>query len=102
MRGLAARRLFRIPPFREGTIHLQTSMFSPEFKPTPNVTAVSVSNYYTGWATIEEVVDLVRQINIEVVRDEVLELPNYHNQELAFVELIEMLSMTESLSLIEN
>ncbi|GFV74520.1 hypothetical protein TNCV_5129621 [Trichonephila clavipes] len=55
-RGPAARRLFKVPPCREGTIHdtihLQTSMSSPGFKPSPNGTAVSVANHYTGWATI--------------------------------------------------
>ncbi|GFU57784.1 hypothetical protein TNCV_1281331 [Trichonephila clavipes] len=35
-RGLAARRLFRVPPCREGTIHLQTSMSSPGFEPSPD------------------------------------------------------------------
>ncbi|GFW43584.1 hypothetical protein TNCV_4769361 [Trichonephila clavipes] len=52
-RGLAARRLFRVPPCREGTIHLQTSMSSPGFKPSPNGTAVSIPNHSTGWVTIE-------------------------------------------------
>ncbi|GFS64325.1 hypothetical protein TNCV_3955261 [Trichonephila clavipes] len=36
----------------EGTIHLQTSMSSPGFEPSPNGTAVSIANHYTGWATI--------------------------------------------------
>ncbi|GFX50859.1 uncharacterized protein TNCV_2732131 [Trichonephila clavipes] len=36
MRGLADRLLFKVPPCREGTIHLQTSMSSPGFKPSPN------------------------------------------------------------------
>ncbi|GFV42042.1 hypothetical protein TNCV_1569091 [Trichonephila clavipes] len=51
-RGLAARRLFIVPSCREGTIHLQTSMSSPEFEPSPYGTAVSVANHYTGWATL--------------------------------------------------
>ncbi|GFT73966.1 hypothetical protein TNCV_4895821 [Trichonephila clavipes] len=38
-RGLVARRLFKVPPCREGTIHLQTSMSSPGFEPSPNGTA---------------------------------------------------------------
>ncbi|GFS63546.1 fibroblast growth factor receptor-like 1 [Trichonephila clavipes] len=38
-RGPAARRLFRVPPCHEGTIHLQTSMPSPGFKPRPYGTA---------------------------------------------------------------
>ncbi|GFV98598.1 uncharacterized protein TNCV_1452841 [Trichonephila clavipes] len=50
-RGLAARQLFKVPPCREGTIHLQTSMSSPGFEPSPNSTAVSVTNHYTEWAT---------------------------------------------------
>ncbi|GFT50890.1 hypothetical protein TNCV_1148171, partial [Trichonephila clavipes] len=32
-RGLVARRLFRVPPCRKGTIHLQTSM-SSGFEPS--------------------------------------------------------------------
>ncbi|GFU77461.1 hypothetical protein TNCV_3498341 [Trichonephila clavipes] len=50
-RGLAARRLFKVPPCREGTINLQTAMFSPDFENRLNGTAVSVTNHYTGWAT---------------------------------------------------
>ncbi|GFW12339.1 hypothetical protein TNCV_815941 [Trichonephila clavipes] len=50
-RGLAARRLFIVPPCREDTIHLQTSISSPGFEPRPNGTAVSAANHYTGWAT---------------------------------------------------
>ncbi|GFU26086.1 hypothetical protein TNCV_5105441 [Trichonephila clavipes] len=50
-RGLAARRVFKVPPCREGTIHLQASMSPPGFEPRPNGTAVSVANHYTGWAT---------------------------------------------------
>ncbi|GFX45867.1 hypothetical protein TNCV_3607281 [Trichonephila clavipes] len=50
-RGLAARRRFIVPPCHAGTIHLQTSMFSPGFEPSPYGTAVSVANRYTGWAT---------------------------------------------------
>ncbi|GFW83060.1 hypothetical protein TNCV_4604871 [Trichonephila clavipes] len=44
-------RLIKVPPCREGTIHLQTSMSSPGFEPSPNGTAVSVANHYTGWET---------------------------------------------------
>ncbi|GFX58028.1 hypothetical protein TNCV_4047861 [Trichonephila clavipes] len=51
MRELAARRLFKVPPCHEGTIHLQTSMSSPGFEPRLNDTAVSVANHYTGWTT---------------------------------------------------
>ncbi|GFT11237.1 hypothetical protein TNCV_1143751 [Trichonephila clavipes] len=50
-RGIAARRLFRVPSCRAGTIHLQTSMSSPGFEPSPYGTAVSVANHYTGWTT---------------------------------------------------
>ncbi|GFV65518.1 hypothetical protein TNCV_1737551 [Trichonephila clavipes] len=50
-RGLATRRLFSVPPCRAGTIHLQTTMSSPGFEPSPYGTAVSVANHYTGWAT---------------------------------------------------
>ncbi|GFU40270.1 hypothetical protein TNCV_1733701 [Trichonephila clavipes] len=32
-RGVVDRRLFRVPPCRAGTIHLQTSMSSPGFEP---------------------------------------------------------------------
>ncbi|GFV37171.1 hypothetical protein TNCV_1720931 [Trichonephila clavipes] len=34
-RGLATRQLFRVPPCRKGNIHLQTSMSSPGFEPSP-------------------------------------------------------------------
>ncbi|GFT05267.1 hypothetical protein TNCV_123031 [Trichonephila clavipes] len=47
-RGLAARRLFRVPPCHAGTIHLQTSMSSPGFEPSLYGTAVSVANHNTG------------------------------------------------------
>ncbi|GFT74053.1 hypothetical protein TNCV_3707861 [Trichonephila clavipes] len=50
--GLEARRLFRLPPCREGTIHLQTSMSSQGFEPIPYGTVVSVANHYTGWVTV--------------------------------------------------
>ncbi|GFU57846.1 hypothetical protein TNCV_2705851, partial [Trichonephila clavipes] len=50
-RGLVARYLFKVLPCREGTIHLQASMSSLGFEPSPNGTAVSVTNHYTGWAT---------------------------------------------------
>ncbi|GFS88661.1 hypothetical protein TNCV_1462531 [Trichonephila clavipes] len=32
-RGPTARRIFRVSPCREGTIHLQTPMPTPEFEP---------------------------------------------------------------------
>ncbi|GFX94916.1 hypothetical protein TNCV_2379891 [Trichonephila clavipes] len=53
MRELAAQQLFRVPPCHEDTIHihLQTSMSSPRFNPSPYSTAVSVTNHYTGWAS---------------------------------------------------
>ncbi|GFU55147.1 hypothetical protein TNCV_426511 [Trichonephila clavipes] len=50
-RGLATRRLFRVPPCRKDTIHLQTSISSPGFEPSPYGIAVSVANHYTSWAT---------------------------------------------------
>ncbi|GFX62239.1 hypothetical protein TNCV_3306131 [Trichonephila clavipes] len=34
-RGLTTRRIFRVPPYSKGTIHLQTSMTSPGFVPRP-------------------------------------------------------------------
>ncbi|GFX05534.1 hypothetical protein TNCV_3434381 [Trichonephila clavipes] len=46
-RGRAARRLFRVPPCREATAHLQRSMTFPGFEPRPYGTAVSVTNHYT-------------------------------------------------------
>ncbi|GFX50667.1 hypothetical protein TNCV_2722531 [Trichonephila clavipes] len=45
-RGHAVRRLFRVPPCHEGTIHLQTPMPSPGLEPRP------YANHYTGWATM--------------------------------------------------
>ncbi|GFX19295.1 hypothetical protein TNCV_3014341 [Trichonephila clavipes] len=57
-RRLAARRLFRVPPCRKGTIHLQTSMPSPGFEPKPNGTAASVTNHYTGWAAHKLVAEI--------------------------------------------
>ncbi|GFU52162.1 transposable element Tcb2 transposase [Trichonephila clavipes] len=56
-RRLAVRMLFRVPPCRKGTIHLQTSMSSPGFEPSPYGTAVSVANHYTGWATPYDVME---------------------------------------------
>ncbi|GFW13618.1 hypothetical protein TNCV_1210841 [Trichonephila clavipes] len=50
-RRLAARPLFRVPPCRKDTIHLQISMSSPGFEPSPYGTSISVANHYTGWAT---------------------------------------------------
>ncbi|GFV32463.1 hypothetical protein TNCV_1677491 [Trichonephila clavipes] len=44
-RGLEARWLFRVPACRKDTIHLQTSVSSPEFKPRPYGTSVSVTNH---------------------------------------------------------
>ncbi|GFY36818.1 hypothetical protein TNCV_2567801 [Trichonephila clavipes] len=43
--------LFRVPPCRKGTMHLQTSMSSPGFEPSPYGIAVRVANHYTSWAT---------------------------------------------------
>ncbi|GFU21397.1 hypothetical protein TNCV_891411 [Trichonephila clavipes] len=50
-RGHAARRLSVVPPCSDGTIHLQTSISSPGFKPRPYGTGASFANYETGWAT---------------------------------------------------
>ncbi|GFW83359.1 hypothetical protein TNCV_2544571 [Trichonephila clavipes] len=50
-KGLAARRLFIVPPCCKGTIHLQTSMSSLGFEPSPYGTAICIANHYTGWAT---------------------------------------------------
>ncbi|GFS87283.1 myosin-I heavy chain [Trichonephila clavipes] len=49
-RGIAARRLFRVPPCRTGTIHVQTSLPSPGFEPRSYCTTVGVTNHYTNWA----------------------------------------------------
>ncbi|GFT59299.1 hypothetical protein TNCV_3892291 [Trichonephila clavipes] len=49
----SARRLFKVPPCREDTVHLQTSMSSPGFEPRPNSTAVRIANHYTGWVTVD-------------------------------------------------
>ncbi|GFY04474.1 hypothetical protein TNCV_4415621 [Trichonephila clavipes] len=46
-RRLAARRLFKVPPCREGTMHLQTSVSSQGFEPKSNGTAGIVANHYT-------------------------------------------------------
>ncbi|GFW14368.1 hypothetical protein TNCV_3327811 [Trichonephila clavipes] len=51
-RRLAARRLFRILPCREGTIHLQISMPSLVLEPGPYGTAVSINNHHTGWGQV--------------------------------------------------
>ncbi|GFU55214.1 RNase H domain-containing protein [Trichonephila clavipes] len=50
-RGFTARWLFRVPPFREGTIPLRTFMPSVGFESRSYGTAVSVANHYNGWAT---------------------------------------------------
>ncbi|GFV21248.1 hypothetical protein TNCV_183991 [Trichonephila clavipes] len=61
-RGLVARRLFRVPSGRKGTIHLQTSMSSPGFEPSPYSTVVRVANRYTGWET-DNCVAAIRHIS---------------------------------------
>ncbi|GFY23223.1 uncharacterized protein TNCV_3764621 [Trichonephila clavipes] len=40
-----------VTPCLKGTIHLQTSISSPGFEPSPYGTAVSTANHCTGWAT---------------------------------------------------
>ncbi|GFX83656.1 hypothetical protein TNCV_326051 [Trichonephila clavipes] len=44
MRGLVARRIFKVSSCLTGIIYLQTSMFSPDFEPRPYGTAVCVTN----------------------------------------------------------
>ncbi|GFW34414.1 transposable element Tcb1 transposase [Trichonephila clavipes] len=51
---------------------------------------------------IEEVVDLARQTNIEVVRDNVQELLFYYNQELTMDELIELHEQKQELLLMHH
>ncbi|GFS86219.1 hypothetical protein TNCV_660981 [Trichonephila clavipes] len=51
-RGLAARRLFKVP-YHKGTIHLKTSTSSLGFEPSPNGTTVSVANHYIGWVPVK-------------------------------------------------
>ncbi|GFV42041.1 hypothetical protein TNCV_1569081 [Trichonephila clavipes] len=48
-RGLVARRLLKVPPCRENTIHLQHPCLLRDSKPRPNSTAFSIANHYTGW-----------------------------------------------------
>ncbi|PRD35406.1 UNVERIFIED_CONTAM: Lachesin [Trichonephila clavipes] len=48
---------------------------------------------------IEEVVDLTRQINLEVNRDNAKKLLDYHNQELTIDELIEMHEQDQGIEL---
>ncbi|GFV52740.1 hypothetical protein TNCV_2874111 [Trichonephila clavipes] len=50
-KGLAVRWLLGVPPCHKSTIHLQTSMSSPGFEPSPYGTTVSVANHYAGWVT---------------------------------------------------
>ncbi|GFY33903.1 hypothetical protein TNCV_4596111 [Trichonephila clavipes] len=50
-RGLAARRLFKVPPCRKGTTYLQTSKSHLGFELRPYDTAVSVADHCTGWVT---------------------------------------------------
>ncbi|GFX09743.1 hypothetical protein TNCV_653421 [Trichonephila clavipes] len=71
-RRLVARRLFRVPPCHEGTMHLQTSMSSPVFEPRPYGTAISVVNHYTGKATLFLAVSVERVANqrLHLRRDE--------------------------------
>ncbi|GFW29879.1 hypothetical protein TNCV_3937461 [Trichonephila clavipes] len=49
-------RLFRVIPYCEGTIHLQTSMLCTGFEPMPYGTAVSVTNYFTGTRQINSII----------------------------------------------
>ncbi|GFW67629.1 hypothetical protein TNCV_3393001 [Trichonephila clavipes] len=52
-RGLAARRIFRLLPYRTATTNLQISIPSSGFEPRLSYTSVSVTNYYTGWVTYD-------------------------------------------------
>ncbi|GFX20074.1 hypothetical protein TNCV_1436341 [Trichonephila clavipes] len=67
-RGLAARRLFSVPPCLAGTTHLQTSMPSPRIEPRPYGTAVSVANHYTGRETSSLYFMAVRESLLKVSR----------------------------------
>ncbi|GFT36042.1 hypothetical protein TNCV_1951491 [Trichonephila clavipes] len=51
--GFAPRRLFRVTPYRNGTIHSQTPMPYPGFEPRLYGTATSVTNQCPGWAATE-------------------------------------------------
>ncbi|GFU78469.1 hypothetical protein TNCV_2300811 [Trichonephila clavipes] len=57
-----ARLLFRVPPYHEGTIHLQTPMPSPGFEPRSHGIAASVANHYNGWAARKKVPNYGRHV----------------------------------------
>ncbi|GFT09881.1 uncharacterized protein TNCV_416431 [Trichonephila clavipes] len=61
MRGLAARRLFKSSPCRKGTIHLQTSMPSPGFEPSPYGTTNSINLKYEDISAPQGSVRLVKK-----------------------------------------
>ncbi|GFW46253.1 hypothetical protein TNCV_2813481 [Trichonephila clavipes] len=67
-RELEARRLFRVPPCRAGTTHLQTSMSSPGFEPKPYGTVVSVTNHYIEWATCIFLFTQGKPVHPEILR----------------------------------
>ncbi|GFY25519.1 hypothetical protein TNCV_2486391 [Trichonephila clavipes] len=52
MRGLAARRIFKVHPCRKGAKLLQTSVPSRGFELRPYGTTVSVSNHCIRWVAI--------------------------------------------------
>ncbi|GFV95231.1 hypothetical protein TNCV_1293491 [Trichonephila clavipes] len=66
-RGLAAKRLFKVPPCHKSTVHLQTSMPSSGFEPRPYGMAVSFTNHYTGWAASRNVKYPICDENFSIV-----------------------------------
>ncbi|GFW15825.1 uncharacterized protein TNCV_1545591 [Trichonephila clavipes] len=80
-RGLAARRLFRVPPCRKGTIRLQTSMSSPGFEPSPYSTAVSIANHYTdNLVALHFKYDQARRRFVEWAQNEIAVVPDFHKR----------------------
>ncbi|GFW51482.1 hypothetical protein TNCV_4211601 [Trichonephila clavipes] len=87
-KGLAARRLFRVPHCHEGTIHLKTSMPSPTFEPRPHGTAASVTNHHTGWAAM-----LTYNIKSKKTNFNILNEKKNHETKIAYYEKISLLGM---------
>ncbi|GFV91489.1 hypothetical protein TNCV_2384491 [Trichonephila clavipes] len=71
-RRLAARRLFRAPPYHKGTKHLQTSMSFPGFEPSPYGTTFSI-----GISTFAELVHSPSAVITFLVRHRLGDT-NYH------------------------
>ncbi|GFT23012.1 hypothetical protein TNCV_1857891 [Trichonephila clavipes] len=89
-RGLAARRVLRVPPCREAPIHLQTSMPSPGFKPRRYGTAVSVTNHCTGWAHWEhprsnDILGLRKQLSSIYATVAIVTSPSQNSSETAIL-----------------